>query len=153
MGLSTRDRLQTWGVHCTNICVHCEEFWRTIDMFSLSVRTFKILKTRFYSWQTWNDWWLYAVIFSNLRIYVTTKSLYVSHDSLVYLKAGSDLGVCKPLNGIGPLQGMGLKKNNYSSIVLISVRCVCFWEGGLRFLMYTVVIFTFGCTAYLSFKI
>jgi len=29
------------------------------------------------------------------------------------------------------------------------VRCVFFWEGGLRFLMYTVVIFIFGCTEYI----
>ena len=28
------------------------------------------------------------------------------------------------------------------------VRWVFFWEGGLGFLMYTVVVFTFGCTTY-----
>jgi len=62
--------------------------------------------------------------------------------------AGSNLGVCKPLNGTGPPQSMGLKKN-CSPIVLLIARSVFFWEGGLRFLMYTVVVFTFGCTVYI----
>jgi len=31
------------------------------------------------------------------------------------------------------------------------VRWVFFWEGGLRFLMYTVVIFTFGYIAYIRY--
>jgi len=39
------------------------------------------------------------------------------------------------------------KKKLYLNSML-NVRWVCFWEGGLRFLVYTVVIFTFGCTVY-----
>jgi len=38
-------------------------------------------------------------------------------------KSRSDIGVCKELNGIGPPQGMGLKKN-YSSVVLLSTTAL-----------------------------
>jgi len=39
---------------------------------------------------------------------------------VLVLSAGPDLGVCKELNGIGPPQGMGLQKKNYSPVVLLS---------------------------------
>jgi len=34
-------------------------------------------------------------------------------------------------------------------IPLWYTSAICFWEGALRFLIYTVVIFIFGCTAYI----
>jgi len=34
-------------------------------------------------------------------------------------------------------------------LLTFGVRWVFFWEGGLRFFVYTVVIFTFGCIAYI----